>query len=324
MKKWTRAWLAACCGMAVWQAPALAQDFPHKPVRIVVPFGPGGANDMVARALADPLAADLGQPVVVENRSGASTIIGASAVARAEPDGHTLLLSGSSTYTVLPALKQGLPYDPVQSFDLLAVVADLPMVLVARAQGNVASTPALLQQARSAPGKLTYGTYGVGSVTHLMGEIFSIAAKVDLTPVPYRGSSQVVTALLGSEVDVAPETLAATLARIQSGDLRPLAVFGPERVAQLPDVPTVAELGLSDATFGGWIAIALPKGTPAAVRDRLAAALQRAMGSARVRQVLAQAGMLPVFLPEAPFRARVDHEIAAFRKVAQQANIVLE
>ncbi|RMX06918.1 tripartite tricarboxylate transporter substrate binding protein [Corticibacter populi] len=316
--------LGALCGIALLQAPALAGDYPVKPVRIIVPFGPGGANDMVARVLSEPLSADLGQAVIVENRPGASTIIGANVVARAEPDGYTLLLSGSSTYTVLPALSRSLPYDTLRDFDLLGVVADLPMVLVTNAAGPIQSAPQVLERARSEPGKLTYATYGTGSVTHLMGEIFSMVADVELSPVPYRGSAQAVLGVMGSEVDIAPDTLAATLPRIQSGHLRALASFGPRRVAQLPDVPTMAELGLPDATFSGWIAIALPKGTPPEVRQRLSRALEKAMASDPVRQALDKAAMLPVFLPEAPFKTRVEQEIGTFKKVAAQANIVLE
>lgn len=324
MKQWKQVLFGALCVAAVVQAPALARDFPNKPVRIIVPFGPGGANDMVARVLAEPLSADLGQAVVVENRPGASTIIGASAVARAEPDGYTLLLSGSSTYTVLPALNPKLPYDTLRDFDLLGVVADLPMVLVTNGSSTIASANQVLERARSAPGTLTYATYGTGSVTHLMGEILAMEADMKLSAVPYRGSAQAVLGLMGNEVDIAPDTLASTLPRIQSGHLRALASFGPERIPQLPDVPTMTEIGLPDATFSGWIAIALPKGTPTDVRQRLSGALEKAMQSESVRQALDKAAMQPVFLAEAPFRERVEREITSFKHVADIANIVLE
>lgn len=324
MKKWKQVVFAALCACAAMQTPAVASNFPSKPLRIIVPFGPGGANDMVARVLAEPLSADLGQAVVVENRPGASTIIGASAVARAEPDGYTLLLSGSSTYTVLPALNPKLPYDTLRDFDLLGVVADLPMVLVSNGTSSITSAKQVLESARSDPGTVTYATYGTGSVTHLMGEILSMEADIKLSPVPYRGSAQAVLGLMGNEVDMAPDTLASALPRIQSGHLRALASFGPERLAQLPDVPTMTELGLPDATFSGWIAIALPKNTPADVRQRLSGALEKAMQSNSVRQALDKAAMLPVFLPEAPFRERVEREITTFKKVGEAANITLE
>ncbi|MFT4190914.1 MAG: tripartite tricarboxylate transporter substrate binding protein [Comamonas sp.] len=311
-------------GLDIGLGVAQASGYPAKALKVVVPFGPGGATDLVARVLAESLQAQLGQSVVVDNRPGASTLIGANAVARSAADGYTLLVSGSSTYTVVPALRQDVPYDPLKDFDLLAVVADAPMVLVVRPDAPYAALPELLAAAKADRAGLQYATFGPGSAPHLLGEMFALAAGIKLSAVPYRGSAQAVMGVLGGEIGMAFDTLSSALPHIRAGKLRALAVFSAQRVAQLPDVPTVAERGLAKATFTGWYAVALPAGTPAPVRARLAEALRAALASQQVRQTLDQGALLPVFLGEAEFRRRVEQEIAQFRDVARRAHIEME
>ncbi|RMX06622.1 tripartite tricarboxylate transporter substrate binding protein [Corticibacter populi] len=315
---------AAPLGLGLGTGPVLADGYPDKALKIVVPFGPGGATDLVARVLAERLHAQLGQSVVVDNRPGASTMIGANAVARAPADGYTLLVSGSSTYTVVPALRNDVPYDPLKDFDLLAVVADAPMVLVVRPDSPYATLQDLLTAAAADKAGLQYATFGPGSAPHLLGEMFALTANIKLSAVPYRGSAQAVMGVMGGEIGMAFDTLSSSLPHIQAGKLRALAVFSAERVPQLPDVPTVAESGLADATFSGWYAVALPAGTPAPVRARLSDALRTALASEKVRSTLDQGALLPVFLDEAAFRQRTEAEITRFRDVAQRAQIEVE
>ena len=306
------------------QRQAHAAEFPSKPLKVVVPFGPGGATDLVGRVLSDSLQAQFGQPVVVENRPGASTMIGANAVARAPADGYTLLISGSSTYTVVPALRKDVPYDPLRDFDLLAVVADAPMVLVTRIDSPYASLEALLDKARSEPGAIQYATFGPGSAPHLLGELFGLTADVKLMAVPYKGSAQTVIGVIGGEIDMAFDTLSSSLPHVQAGKLKALAVFSRERVPQLPDVPTVAEKGLAGSTFSGWYAVALPKGTPQPVREKLGKALQKALETEKVRATFGDSALLPVYLDEAGFRARTEQELTTFRDIARRADIKVE
>lgn len=313
---------AAAMGLAVTIAQADA--YPSKPIKVIVPFGPGGGTDLVARVIAENLHQQLKQSVVVDNRPGASTMIGANAVARAPADGYTLLISGSSTYTVVPALRKDVPYDPLKDFDLLAVVADAPMVLVVNAESPYKTVQDVLDAAKQDTHGLQYATFGPGSAPHLLGEMFALTAGIKLAAVPYRGSAQAVLGVLGGEVGLAFDTLSSSMPQLQGGKLRALAVFSTERVPQLPDVPTVTELGLPDATFSGWYAVALPKGTPAAVRASLSTALEAAMQTEQVRKTLEQGVLQPVYLDEAAFRKRTEDELRVFRDVAQRANIEVD
>lgn len=313
---------AAAMGLALTSAQADA--YPAKPLKVIVPFGPGGGTDLVARVIAENLHHQLKQSVVVDNRPGASTMIGANAVARAPADGYTLLISGSSTYTVVPALRKDVPYDPLKDFDLLAVVADAPMVLVVNADSPYKSLQDLLTAAKQDTHGLQYATFGPGSAPHLLGEMFALAAGIKLSAVPYRGSAQAVLGVMGGEVGIAFDTLSSSLPQLQAGKLRALAVFSPERVPQTPDVPTISELGLPDATFSGWYAVALPKGTPANVRATLSKALEAAMQTEQVRKTLEQGVLQPVYLDEAAFRKRTEDELRQFRDVAQRANIEVD
>lgn len=316
--------LMAATAMGLALHTAQAEAYPAKPIKVVVPFGPGGGTDLVARVVAESLHQQLKQSVVVENRPGASTMIGANAVARARADGYTLLVSGSSTYTVVPALRKDVPYDPLKDFDLLAIVADAPMVLVVNADSPYATLQDLLAAAKQDTQGLQYATFGPGSAPHLLGEMFALAAGIKLAAVPYRGSAQAVMGVMGGEVGIAFDTLSSSLPQLQAGKLRALAVFSSERVEHMPDVPTAAELGLPDATFSGWYAVALPAGTPAEVRATLSQALEAAMQTPQVRKTLDQSVLQPVYLDEAAFRVRTENELRAFRDVAQRANIQVD
>ncbi|MEN4922441.1 tripartite tricarboxylate transporter substrate binding protein [Achromobacter spanius] len=300
--------------------------YPEQAIKIVVPFTPGGATDAVARLLATRLSGKLGQPVIVENRPGASTVIGADAVARAQPDGYTLMLSGSTTYTVLPALKTSLPYDPLRSFEHIGIVAMAPVVLLAQTALPV-STPqeaAALAKQQSAKGGLMYGTFGPGSAPHLAGEMFAQAAGAKMTPVPYKGSAQLVTALIGGEVALGVDTVSSAAPQARAGKVRALAVTGERRMPQLPDVPTFAEAGMADVSFVGWYGLVAPARTPGPVVDTLSRAVAEIMDDAQVRKTVADLALDPVFLPAPAFQQQITKELQTFGDVAARAGITLD
>jgi len=300
--------------------------YPEQPIKIVVPFTPGGATDAVARLLANKLSGSLGQSVIVENRPGASTVIGADAVARAQPDGYTLLLSGSTTYTVLPALKASLPYDPLHSYEHIAIVAMAPVVLLAQ-NGLGATTvqqAATLAKQQSDKGGLMYGTFGPGSAPHLAGEMFAEAVGAKMTPVPYKGSAQLITAMIGGEVALGVDTVSSAAPQVRAGKVRALAVTGEHRVPQLPDVPTFTEAGIPEVSFVGWYALAAPARTPAPVVDTLNRAVEKIMQDPQVRKAVTDLALEPVFLPGQAFQAQIAKEVRTFGDVAKRADIKLD
>jgi tripartite-type tricarboxylate transporter receptor subunit TctC len=304
--------------------PAWAQSWPAKPIRLVVPFPPGGATDVVARALGERLQSRLGQAVVIDNKPGASTLIGADAVAKAPPDGHTLLLSGSTTYSVVPALKSHLPYDPKKDLALVAIVARAPLVLVAGPATPVKSLAELITLARSKPGELTYPTFGPGSAPHLAGEIFSHETGVKLLPVPYKGSAAAALAVVSGEINLAFDTVASAAPHIKSGKLRTLAVVDSSRSSALPEVPTLAELKYPKATFEAWYGVAAPAGTPSVVLQALSRELAAVMALPEVKEKLHTAALESTFLDAEAFAAKVRSETAAYAAVGKRVNITME
>ncbi|WMD22459.1 tripartite tricarboxylate transporter substrate binding protein [Achromobacter seleniivolatilans] len=300
--------------------------YPEQAIKIVVPFTPGGATDAVARLLANRLSTKLGQSVIVENRPGASTVIGADVVARAQPDGYTLMLSGSTTYTVLPALKASLPYDPVRSFEHIAIVAMAPVVLLAQnglAATTVQEAGALAKQ-QSNKGGLMYGTFGPGSAPHLAGEMFAEAVGAKMLPVPYKGSAQLITAMIGGEVALGVDTVSSAAPQVRAGKVRALAVTGERRMPQLPDVPTFAEAGLPEVSFVGWYGLVAPARTPAPVLQTLNRAVAEIMEDPQVRKSVADLALDPVYMPAQPFQDKIAKELSTFTAVAKRANITLD
>ena len=305
-------------------APAAAQDWPSRPVTVVVPFPPGGGTDVVARLLASKLAPRLGQPVVIENKPGAASTIGAAAVAKAAPDGYTLLLSGSSTYSIVPALKTGLPYDPLQSYALIGVVAKAPLLLLAGTAAPFGTVAGLVQRAKDASEPLMYATFGPGSGPHLAGVLLAHAAQARLSPVPYKGSAPALTGLIGGEVPFGFDTVAAGVPHVRSGRLKALAITGDKRSPLLPDVPTYAEAGIGAASLVSWYGLAAPAKTPDAVVERLAKELAAVMTEPDVRQALTDAGLAPVQPDRRAFRQLINDELPASRALAHRGRITLD
>ena len=324
----TRSRRTLCLALALAAAgltPAAAlhaQDtWPAKPIKLVVPFPPGGGTDLVARAMGQKLSDRLKQAVVIDNKPGAATIIGTDAVAKAAPDGYTLLLSGSTSYTVNPALRAKLPYDPVKDLAPIAIVARTPLVLVVKTDAPYANVDALVAAARAKPQSVRYASFGSGSGPHLAGELFALATGTKLQEVPYRGSAQATMAVISGEIEMGIDTVAAVAPHIQSGKLRALGIVGAARSSLLPEVKTMAELKLPDATFDAWYGFAAPAGTPAPVVQRLAQEVKAVMADTALQKQLRTQGMEPVVIESAAFRSLMDTEIARYLALAHRAGI---
>lgn len=301
---------------------ALAQDYPNRRITIVVPYTAGGSSDFVARTVAAKMQDGLKQPVVVENRPGGNAHIGTEFVARSAPDGYTLLLAGMTTHAAAPALYKKLSYDPIRDFAPLSNCIDSPLVVVVHPSVQAASLKELIALARANPGKLNYGSAGVGNTLHLAGEVFKMTSGTDLVHVPYKGASQALGDLLGGRIQLMIDLPQTPLSNIQAGKLRALAVTGAQRLSLLPEVPTTAEAGLPAFRFGTWIGLVAPAGTPAPIASRLHAEIVRVLKMDDVREAFAQRGMLvsPSESPEA-YARMMKSEIQRLSEVIRAAKI---
>jgi tripartite-type tricarboxylate transporter receptor subunit TctC len=314
---------AGAAGGAVRTARAQAA-FPDQPVRLVVPFAPGGPADTIARLLGRAMSARLGQPVVVDSRSGAGGVVGVESVARARPDGHTLVLGSTGALVVLPHLMPRMPYDPARDLAPVSLVVEVPQLLVVGRSLRVTTLRALLDEAKRRPGQLTYGSAGNGSTPHLAAELLRLRAGIDLTHVPYRGAAPAVTDLLAGQIDMMLADLPVLLPHVRGGAVTALGVAARERSPALPDVPTLAEAGLAGAESETWYGLLAPAGTPP---ERIAT-LQRAAAAAledpETRRALVEQGGRPVGSTPEEFAAFLRRETAKWGEVVRAANIRLE
>jgi len=287
--------VAACMSAA---GPAAAQVYPARPVTIVVPFAAGGGNDILARLLAQHMGQALGQQFVIENRAGAGGTIGARAVAKAQPDGYTLMVGHSGVFAIAPALYAEPGYDPRRDFTPIGLIASYQQVLVAHPSLPVGGIADLIALARKQPGKITYATAGVGSGSHVSTELFAMMADIRLTHVPYRGTGAMQGDLVGGHVDMAISTFPSVFGQIRSGLLRTIAVTGEARSSIFPNVPTIAESGVPSYTAVIHYSMVAPAGVSGTIADRLNAELRAALASADVRARIAEEGGEP--LPGTP------------------------
>src|SRR6185295_13562447 len=271
-------------------AAALAQDYPAKPLRLVVPFPPGGGNDTVARVIAQRMSPALGQPVVVDNRPGAGGSVGAEAVAKAPADGYTLFLAGVGSHAVNPNLHPKLPYDPVKDFAPITLIASAPSVLVVNPSIPARNVAEFTAYARANPGKLNYASNGNGSAAQLAATMYESMAGVRMVHVPYKGIAPALTDLLNGEVQLMFGTIVALVPHLQAGKLRALAVTSRKRSVLLPDVPTLAESGLPDYQAGSWYGVLAPAGTQRPIIERLHGTIVKALQQPDVAQRLAAEG----------------------------------
>lgn len=303
---------------------ALADAYPSAPVRLVVAFPPGGGTDGGARIVAEKLGAELGQSIVVENRAGAGGTIGALSVARAKPDGYTLFFGTGAELLVNPLTRKTAPYELLKDFAPITEIGGVTFVLVAPAKAPEGSVQELVSRARAQPGRLNFSSFGMGSTNHLVGELFLAATGVKALHVPYQGSQQAMTALLAGEVDFAFETAAVALPHIRAGKLKALATPSPQRLRELPDVPTLQESGYKDLVAEGWMGVFAPAGTPAPVIGRLADALAKVIRRPDVDSSLSARGVLVTGSGPEPFRRKLEHETAKWKRVATEAKISLD
>jgi tripartite-type tricarboxylate transporter receptor subunit TctC len=259
--------LAVLCGAV--QAQQLAPAYPHKPVKLVVPYAAGGSTDQLARAVAEQLGRALGQPVVVENKPGGNTIVAAEHVAKSPADGYTLFMGSSASLAVNPLLYSQLPYDPKADFAGISMLAASPLILVVPQELPVKSVAEFIAYAKAKPGSMNYASVGNGNPLHLAGELFKVSAGIDMTHVPYNGSSPALTALIGNQVQAMFDVVLTSNPHIKSGKLRALGVTGSKRIPLLPEVPTVSEAGLPGYEAGIWFAMVAPKATAPAIVQRL-------------------------------------------------------
>lgn len=303
-------------------APAFADSFPSKAIKLVVGFPPGGINDIVARVVGQKLGDALGQPVVIENKAGAGGTIGADQVAKAKPDGYTLLLGSVSNIAMAPSQYKGLPYDPVKDFSPVALLAAAPNILVVNPQFPANSVKDLIELAKRKPGQISYASAGSGTSNHLTVELLKVLANVDLVHVPYKGDGVGITDVIGGQVPMMFPTLPVALPHIKAGKLRAIAVSSPARTPLAPGVPTVAESGgLPDFEVSVWVGILAPANTPKDIVDRVSGELTRIVQTPEVREKLSSLGAGPDPRDAAQFGAYIKSETAKWSKVAAAARI---
>lgn len=303
--------------------PAYAQTFPTRPVRMVVPYPPGGANDIVARLLSPLMTQQLGQNVIVDNRGGGNTLIGSEIVATSAPNGYTLLVVAAG-HAVNPALYKKLPYDTARDFVPVALFGDGAYVLVAHPGAGVSTSSELIALAKAKPGQVTYASSSTGNLTHLAAELFNSLAGIRMLHVPYKGGNPAMADLLAGRVHVFFSTVAVARPHLQAGKIKGLGVTTPKRTPALPNVPTIAESGLPGYAVSGWYGLIAPKGTPKAAIDKLHAAVQFALGQPEIKERLLGVGVEAATMPSAEFGKLIDADIAKWIKVARPLNISMD
>lgn len=314
--------LALLSALAAFAAPAGAEDYPARSIRLIIPFSPGGSNDVVGRIVAGQLGQKLGQQVFVDNRAGAGGVVGTDVAAKSAPDGYTLLVI-SVAHTVDPWLYK-LPFDPVKDFVPVGILGTGTNVLSVNPQLPVHSVTELLALAKQKPGVLNYASAGVGSFQNLSGELFKLLAGVDIVHVPYKGGGPAMLAVIAGEDQVLFSSIVQTVPNIRAGNLRALATGGTERSPILPDLPTVAEAGVPGYVASDWWGIVAPAGTPPPIVERLHTAIEEILQSADTQKFMNEQGATPVLMSSAEFGKYIQSEIAKWGPVVQRAGMKAE
>ena len=316
--------LCAIVAVCAFAAPAAAQTYPNRPIKLVVGFAPGGPADVMARLIGVRLTAILGQPVVIDNRAGAGGTIGARAVAESEPDGHTLLLGNTSTLVISPLIYKNVNYDHVKGFAPIALLGTTSNLLIVNPDLPVKSAQELIALARARPGKLNYSSAGIGTPPHLIGEMFKQRLRLEIVHIPYKGGGPSVQAVVAGETQFSFENPASSLPLVQAGNVRALAVTSDTRTAQTPDLPTMIEAGVPDFVSVSFTAVVAPAGTPAAIVNKLNAAINESLKSPEVGPTLVKLSVDAKAISPEDFAAFLARERDKWATVVKGAAIQLE
>ena len=314
MARFIAAWLAS-----LFVTAALAQPYPSKPLRIIVPFAPGGATDLIARAVGQKLTDSLGQPVVVENRTGASGMIGADLVAKAPPDGYTLLMASTAEIAINPSLYPKMAYDPAKDLAPVTLAGITPLILVVNPTSPAKSVQDLVAQAKSKPGSVAFASAGTGSVQHLSGELLKTTTKVAMTHIPYKGAAPALVDVLGGQVTMFFSGMPPAMPHVKSGKLRAIAVTTPKRSSAAPDVPTMSEAGIPGFDISNWFGVFAPAGTPEEILNKLNAEIVKALNLPDVKERLASQGAEVVGNSRADFQKFIAAEMAKYSKLVKES-----
>lgn len=314
---------ASCLALLAANQPAQARWKPERPIKLIVPFAPGAATDISARTISERVASALGQPLVIENQGAASGVVGTETVARAAPDGYTWVLAHDPPFTILPHVRK-LTYDPLKDFEPVSMIATIPMVLVVRPGLPVNSIRELIDAAKASPGKLTVASSGTGATSHLASELFKYETKTDILHIPYKGQAQAVTDVLGGQVDMVFSSFGPVVQHIRSGKLKALGVTVPKRYPTLPEVPTISDSGVPGFEFSVWTGIAMPAGTPKAIRDEVHAAVSQALAAPDVRARFESLGYVPGDNDPQSLRKKVNDDFAKWKRVIEAVRISIE
>ncbi len=305
-------------------AAETAATYPVKPVRLIIPYPAGGGNDIMGRAVAERLGERLNQQVVVDNRGGASTIIGAELVAKAPKDGYTLLLAPNTTLAIIPNMRSSLPYDPIKDFEPISLVSASPYLLVVNPSFPPTTVKELVALAKAKPGQINYATPGHGTSNHLAAELFKSMAGIDLVHVPYKGTAQAVTDLLGGHITVMFASTASVRQHVAQGRLRALGISTAKRNPAVPDIPTLAEGGITGYHSASWVGLVAPRGTPKPITDKLHATITTVIRDNDLRQRLTSQGFDPEVSTAAEFAAHIQSELVRYGKVIKAAKLTME
>jgi tripartite-type tricarboxylate transporter receptor subunit TctC len=300
-----------------------AQQFPNKPIRFVVPFPPGGGNDLLARMISPKMSEALGQPVVIDNRAGASGQVGTQLVARAAPDGYTIVTTGTP-FTISQTLIRNMPYDALADFTPISLMVLQPNVLVANPEVPAKTLPELIALAKAQPGKLNYGTGSTGSAPHLASELLKTMARIDVVHIPYNGAAPALKAVLAGEVAFIFDNPATSMPHIRAGKIRALGVTGKTRAPQLPEVPTIAEAGLPGYEVNSWFGVIGPAGIPGPIAERLSVEIAKALKTAEVQERLTQQGFSVVGSSPEEFRAFLKADVDNFRRIIESSGVKIQ
>ena len=316
--------VAAIAALGHLSLPAFGQEYPSKPIKIIVPFPPGAATDTLARTVGQKLSAAFNQPVVVENKSGATGTIGSSFVMNSPPDGYTFLMATTSTHGIAPNLYRKPPYHPVDDFTPVSLVGWTPNVLVVHPSVPANNVKELIALGKEQPGKLTFSSSGAGSSIHLAGELFKSMAGVDMLHVPYKGAAPALSDLIGGQVSMMFDTVAQSLPQIKAGRLKPLAVTTSRRSTVLPDIPTLDEAGLAGYEMAGWIGLLAPKDTPRAIVDKIQAEVAKMVKSPDVKDRMTALGVELAGTTPEEFHKVLSTELPKYAKLMKDAGMKQE